>query len=90
MTDTEHTSPLTFPAVFPIKITGKATEALEEVVLAIVQATFPMIEKKDLKKRLSSNENYLAITVTVTAENQTQLDTVYQALSDAPEVIMAL
>lgn len=81
---------LTFPCDFPIKIVGKNTPEFETAVLNIIRKHFSNLSKEALQTRPSGEKNYLAITVTVTAQSQQQLDEVYTQLSAEPLVIMAL
>lgn len=91
MTDENETSsPLTFPCDFPIKVMGKSTAAFEEKVINIILHTFPTIDLGTVTRRYSKDNNYLALTVVVHAESKAQLDQVYQALTDAEEVLMSL
>jgi len=83
-------SPLQFPTDFPIKIMGKATEQFEEMAIALVLRTFPTTNLNTISKRLSKDQNYLAITVVVHAKSRAELDKLYQDLTAAPEVLMVL
>ena len=70
---------------------GKSNRSFEHTVLHIVRKHFPTFNKRtSCKKRFSRNANYLALTITVYAASQEQLDALYQDLSNATEVIMAL
>ena len=89
MTD-ERESAIEFPCDFPIKAMGLATFDLEVIVFEIVTTHAPDTTKDAVKKRESSNGKYISITVTVNAQSQTQLDAIYQALTDHEHVMMAL
>ena len=69
---------------------GKAGAKFEREVLDIVEHHFPKLDPARISRRPSRDGNYLALSVTVPADNQQQLDTIYQALSNCPSVIMAL
>ena len=86
----EHSSPLQFPSDFTVKVVGKANDAFEHTVLAVVRQHFPSFGNGNYSKRLSKDDNYLALSITVHAENKAQLDALYQDLSNTPEVLMAL
>ena len=79
-----------FPCTFPIKIVGLANDTFELSVLTIIKKHFPDLAEGSLKQKPSGEGKYLSITATVLAENKQQLDDLYQALSDCPDVIMAL
>ena len=89
MTD-ETESAIKFPCDFPIKAMGLSTVDLEVIVFEIVTFHAPDTPRESVKKRESSNGKYISITVTVNAQNQAQLDAIYQALTDHEHVMMAL
>ena len=86
----EQTSPISFPCDFTIKVVGKADDAFEHTVLTLVRKHFPTFGNENYRKRLSKDANYLALSITVHADSKAQLDELYQALSNTPEVMMAL
>ena len=88
--ESKSSSALTFPCEFVIKVMGKNHADLEPAVLSIIQKQFPVIEQHQISRRPSKDANYLALSITVTAENQAQLDATYQGLTDSDQVIMAL
>ena len=83
-------SAIQFPCDFPIKAMGLASHDLEIIVFDIVSQHAPDTSKDAVKTRESSNGKYISITVTVNAQNQAQLDAIYQALTDHEHVMMAL
>jgi uncharacterized protein len=88
--NTPHSSPIEFPCDFKIKAMGKNDIAFEDVVMSVVKNEFPNIQLSDIARRPSKDAHYTALTITVHATSKQQLDNVYQGLSDAPEVLMAL
>ncbi len=86
----EYSSPMQFPCEFIIKVMGKNNDSFEKEVFDIVKNHFPTITASSISKRPSKDNNYMAISITVNAENQPQLDATYQALTENPAVIMAL
>lgn len=90
MSEQQHSSPIEFPCDFVIKAMGKNNDAFKTCVRNIVKQQFPQVIDIDFSERLSKGDAYLAITANVHAQSQAELDALYQALSDAPEVIMAL
>ncbi len=92
MTDSAQYPPgiLKFPCDFPVKVLGKASENFEVTVYAIFKKFFPNLPESSLKQRASQQGRYLALTITVKAESQKQLDDLYRALSSDPHVLMAL
>lgn len=85
--DTE--SSLVFPCKFPIKVIGKVDSPLESTVLGIIAKYCPDFTGP-CDRRLSRDGKYLALTLTVNAVSKTQMDAIYLALTQSPDVIMAL
>ncbi|CAM2896719.1 putative lipoate regulatory protein YbeD [Legionella steigerwaltii] len=79
-----------FPCYFPIKIIGNNSAFFLEEIRQITITHFPNIEEDALTHKMSKDSNYLAITITVYAENQEMLDTFYRAITKHPEVKMVL
>ena len=88
-TMTDH-SLLKFPCDFPIKIIGKATPELHQAVLKILTEYVPNFNPNTVTINKSSAGNYNALTAIIYAQNQAQLDIIYQALTDNDLVLMAL
>ncbi len=90
MSEQKPESLLLFPEKFPIKIFGLDNSQLMPTVKDIIHQ---FVEPKDI---LSTHSNpsksgkYIAITVTIMAQNQQQLDNIYQSLTDCPLVTMSL
>ncbi|KTD73186.1 YbeD family protein [Legionella tucsonensis] len=84
------TTLIEFPCYFPIKIIGNNSPVFLEEVRQITSTHFPHIKEDALSHRMSKDSNYLAITVTVFAENQDILDAFYRAITQHPEVKMVL
>lgn len=81
---------LEFPCQFPIKIMGLATEEFETEVIQIIHRHVPDLSENAVKRRDSAANKYLALTVTINATSKSQLDAIYQELSDHQLVLMAL
>ncbi|KTD68117.1 MULTISPECIES: YbeD family protein [Legionella] len=84
------TTLIEFPCFFPIKIIGNNSPDFLEEMRQISMSHFPNIEEDALTHKMSKDSNYLAITVTVYAENQEILDAFYRAITQHPEVKMVL
>jgi len=89
-TEDQFSSPLQFPCEFVVKIMGKAAKEFEESVFNILKKHFPDIQNSNISKRSSKGANYIALTATVNAQSQEQLDALYQDLSAEKSVLMAL
>ena len=81
---TEQPSSIEYPCDFPIKIMGKAQQDFTQIVLAIVKYHAPDFDAATMTIRTSKNDTYLSITCTIRATSRSQLDALYQALSDHP------
>ena len=81
---------LSFPCPFPIKVMGKNGIEFEQAVLTIVRRHAPDITEGAIRQRPSGKGNYLAITVTVNATSQAQLDALYIDLSGCEQVVMVI
>ncbi|MEM1243739.1 MAG: DUF493 domain-containing protein [Pseudomonadota bacterium] len=79
-----------FPCEFPIKIMGKSNNEFELAVYSIIRKHVPDLAQNAISQRPSKNGNYMAITVTITAQNQDQLDNIYFDLTACEHVMMAL
>ena len=92
MTDdnADKNTAIQFPTEFPIKIMGKKNDEFETAALSIIRTHVPELEQTAITQRVSKNGNYIALTVTITAQSKIQLDAIYQALSDCEHVLMAL
>lgn len=87
---TEQPSLIEYPCDFPIKIMGKAQQDFTQVALAIVKYHAPDFDTATMSVRASKNGTYLSITCTIRATSRSQLDALYQALSDHPMVAVVL
>lgn len=86
----QRESLLEFPCDFPIKIMGKASEDFTEVVLEIVRPHVPDLAHARLAHNASKGGRYTAITLTIRATSQAQLDAIYYALTAHERVLVAL
>lgn len=85
-----YSKPIQFPCDFAIKIFGEANHDFEDKAINIVRRHCEEKHIKSVDKRHSRNGNYISLTITVYAENQAQLDSIYIELTNTPEVLMAL
>ncbi|MBI2785120.1 MAG: DUF493 domain-containing protein [Legionella longbeachae] len=85
-----NTTLIEFPCYFPIKIIGNNSSVFFEEIREITLTHFPKLDHDAMTHKKSRDSNYLAITVTVYAENQEMLDTFYRAITQHPEVKMVL
>lgn len=81
---------LAFPCDFPLKIIGARVEGYAQEVLAVVRAHAPDYDPATVEMRPSAMGNYLALTCTLRATSQQQLDDLYRALCAHPLVKVVL
>jgi hypothetical protein len=79
-----------FPTEYPLKIAGKNTVELEATVIEIVRRHVEDFDHATLTVRESKGGKYLAVSVSFTARSKSQLDALYQDLTDHPHVVWAL
>lgn len=79
-----------FPCQFPIKIMGLQRDGFREEIVAIGRQMIPGLDERAVQTRDSRNGKYLAITLTFTATSRAQIDALYRALNDHPDVRMVL
>lgn len=79
-----------FPCNFPIKIIGTHSETFKAAIAEITSRHFVSFNPETIVFNQSANGNYLAMTVTVMAENQEMLDAFYMEVTKHPEIKMVL
>jgi putative lipoic acid-binding regulatory protein len=87
---TETPSLLSFPCEFPIKAFGQGGADFEQLVVGIARRHAPDLGEAAVASRPSKGGKYLAVTVTIQARSQAQIDAIYRELSARAEVVMAL
>ena len=83
-------SPLRFPCRFPVKAMGKSRPELDLLVVGIVRRHVADIQEGAVRTRASRGGEFTSVTVTIEASSRTQLDAIYQDLTDCKEVLVAL
>ncbi len=79
-----------YPSAFPIKVMGANVEGFAAAVVRVVQQFDPGFDPQSVEVRPSKGNNYLGLTVTVTATSREQLDELYRTLSTHPMVKVVL
>ena len=85
-----ETTALRFPCDFPLKIMGRTGPDFDALVVEIVLRHVETLREGAVSVRESRGGNYLAVTVTVQAESQDQLDRLYRELSAHERILMVL
>lgn len=79
-----------FPCRFPIKVMGRAEAGFREQALKLVEQHAGRVDEQDVRATASRNRKFTALTITINASSQAQLDKIYQDLTDCEEVLVAL
>lgn len=79
---------LEFPTEFPIKVLGPDQPGFRKLVMEIIALHAQFNSETDVREQSSRKGNYISLTINFTAENQAQVDTIYQALHDHELVLM--
>lgn len=86
----EPESLLEFPCDFPIKVVGPGEADFEALVVTLVREHVPDLGEAAVRSRHSQGGKYLAVTITVRATSQKQLDCIYRSLSGREDILMVL
>lgn len=81
---------INFPCQFPIKIMGLANTTFEGAVVAILNQHVPDLGEGAIVSKLSKGGKFESMTATINATSQEQLDTLYRALTEDPNILMVL
>lgn len=90
MADDERVTLIEFPCDFPIKVMGARVDGFAQAVAEVVSRHDGEFDAARIEMRPSSKGNYLALTCTVRAISQQQLDALYQELTSHPMVKVVL
>jgi uncharacterized protein len=81
---------LEFPCEFPIKMMGRDNSGFRAAARALVEQHAGPVSDEAIRSAPSRNGRFVAITITITAESQQQLDAIYMDLSASEDVLVAL
>ena len=90
MADNARATLIDFPCDFPIKIMGARVDGFAQAVVEVVLRHDAGFDAARMEMRPSRKGNYLALTCTVRAISQQQLDALYQELTSHPMVKVVL
>ena len=79
-----------YPSRFPIKVMGANVDGFVNAMTRIAAQFDPGFDAATVELRPSRGDNYLGITLTITATSREQLDELYRTLSTHPMVKMVL
>lgn len=81
---------LEFPCDFRIKAFGRGQANFDAQVVEIVRRHAPDLGENAVSSRSSRGGRFTAVTITVRARSQEQLNAIYRDLSACEDVIMTL
>jgi putative lipoic acid-binding regulatory protein len=84
------TEPKLYPATVAMKVFIHDDEAIKKDIIDIVKQSFPKVSDKDLSFSHSANQKYLSITFKIFVKNKQEMDTLYQKMTQHPDVKMVL
>ena len=86
----ERQTLLQFPCQFPIKIMGRDHAAFHDAARSIVSRHADDVTDDVIRQSASRKGNFAALTITIEATSQQQLDDIYRDLSSHEEILVAL
>ena len=81
---------LEFPCDIPIKVFGRNVDGFRATVVDIVSSHFEEPADDDIRERLSRDNGYTRLTITIRAKTREQVDALYRELSDSDDIMMVL
>ena len=81
---------LQFPCSFPIKLMGRADAGFSDVAVRLIERHVGEISKIQIQTTPSRNGIFLSLTITIDAQSQEQLDSIYNDISNQEDVLLAL
>ena len=69
---------------------GLANDTFEGAVIAILNQHVPDLGECAIVSKLSTGGKFESITATINAQSQEQLDAIYRALTQDPNILMVL
>lgn len=75
-----------FPCDFFIKVMGETSEDFANQMVLVIQAHEPKFDASKVDMRASSGGRFISLTCNVYVTSKIQLDSIYRALSEHPQV----
>lgn len=79
-----------FPCAYPVKVLGNKSEQFRSHVMVVMERHAPGFDELAITLRDSSKGTYQAMTVTITATGEQQLQAIFSDLKTSPLVRMVL
>lgn len=81
---------IAFPCDYPVKVMGHATGEFRDAVMQVCQRHAPEVDEERVSIRESRAGNYLAITVTIRATGERQLQELFAGLKAVDGIKLVL
>ena len=81
---------LQFPCSFPIKMMGRADTEFSDIAVRLIEQHVGIVEENSIQTTQSRNGNFLSVTVTIDAQSQELLDSIYNDLSNHEDILVVL
>ena len=75
-----------FPCDFLIKVMGETSDDFANAMVQVIQAHEPTFDASKVDMRASSGGRFISLTCNVHVTSKVQLDSIYRALSEHPQV----
>jgi putative lipoic acid-binding regulatory protein len=75
-----------FPCDFFIKVMGETSDDFANAMVKVIQVYAPKFDASKVDIRASSGGKFISLTCSVYVTTKTQLDSIYRALSENPQV----
>jgi putative lipoic acid-binding regulatory protein len=75
-----------FPCDFFIKVMGETSDDFANTMVKVIQVYAPKFDASKVNMRASSGGKFISLTCSVYVTTKTQLDSIYRALSEHPQV----
>lgn len=86
----EEESLIDFPCDFPLKVMGASTSEFHSCITQIAKKHDPEFSPSQTTQNISKTGKYISLTLNIHAKNKSQLDKLYQDLTDHELVLWAL
>ena len=75
-----------FPCDFLIKVMGETSDDFANAMVKVIQVHAPKFDTSKVDMRASSGGRFISLTCNVYVTSKAQLDSIYRALSEHPQV----
>jgi hypothetical protein len=75
-----------FPCDFLIKVMGETSDDFANAMVRVIQVHAPEFDASKVDMRASSGGRFISLTCNVYVTSKAQLDSIYRALSEHPQV----